>query len=216
MKREKLHLQRQPVVTNASMVIGLSGWMDGGDVSTGSIEYLRQTMQAEEIARIDPNGFYIYNMPGPMETASLFRPHLHIEDGVIQSLNLPEAVFYEVKEPKLILFYAREPNLCWREFADCIFEMCECCNVQRILFIGSVAGVTPHTREPRISCAVSNENLKRWLSQLGVRFSSYAGPGSFSNSIYMVRCSAILRWFRWLPKSLPIFRGIIRPASKWR
>jgi|FrelakmetLWP11LW_1041352.scaffolds.fasta_scaffold08588_3 predicted ATP-grasp superfamily ATP-dependent carboligase len=185
MKQDRLHVQRKPSINDASMVIGLSGWMDGGDVSTGTIEYLRQRLQADEIARIDPNGFYIYSMPGPMEAASLFRPHLRIEDGMIQAINLPEAIFYEAKDHNLLLFYAREPNLCWSEFADCIFEMCENCNVRRILFVGSVAGVTPHTREPRISCAVSNENLKHWLDQLGVRFSNYAGPGSFANSILL-------------------------------
>jgi len=37
MKREKLIVKQQPVISNASLVIGLSGWMDGGDVSTGTV-----------------------------------------------------------------------------------------------------------------------------------------------------------------------------------
>lgn len=183
MNTQKLHLQKPISAQNPSLVIGLTGWMDGGNVSTGTIEYLRQTLRGEQVAWIDPNGFYLYNLPGPMETAALFRPHIHIEEGLIQSYDLPEAVFYQTEENNLLLLAAKEPNLCWAEFSACIFEMCRICNVQRIIFIGSVAGVIPHTREPRISCSVSNQNLKQRLTQLGVRFSSYAGPGSFANSI---------------------------------
>lgn len=183
MKREKLIVKQQPVISNASLVIGLSGWMDGGDVSTGTVEYLRQAFSGQEIGRIDPNGFYIYNMPGPMETVSLFRPHVRIQEGLIETWDLPEAVFFEAPQQNLLLFAGREPNLSWREFADTIFDMCSLCDVKRILFVGSVAGVVPHTREPRISCSVSNRALKQWLSQLGIRFSNYNGPGSFANCI---------------------------------
>lgn len=183
MKIQKLHIPKPLTLKNTSMVIGLSGWMDGGNVSTGTIEYLRQALQAEQVGWIDPNGFFLYYMPGAMETAAMFRPHVQIEDGIIQAYNLPEAVFHHTLENNLILFQSREPNLGWREFSDCIFEMCRLCDVQRIIFIGSVAGVVPHTREPRVSCSVSNQNVKQWLSDLGVRFSSYSGPASFANCI---------------------------------
>lgn len=183
MNMQKLHITDIPTVKNASMVFGLTGWLDGGSVSTGTIEYLRQVTHAKLIARINPNGFYLYHIPGSMETAATTRPHIRIEDGLLQSYDLPEAVFYQSESNNLVLFEASEPNLCWMEFADCMFEMCRQCDVKRIIFVGSVSGIIPHTREPRISCAVSNKNLKQRLSQLGVRFSNYAGPGSFANCI---------------------------------
>ena len=56
------------------MIIGLSGWMDGGEVSTGAAKYLVTHFEAERFAEIDPDVFYIYNFPGSMEISALFGP----------------------------------------------------------------------------------------------------------------------------------------------
>jgi hypothetical protein len=42
------------------MVMGFSGWMDGGEVSTGSVKRLIKTLGAEKIAEISPEPLYIY------------------------------------------------------------------------------------------------------------------------------------------------------------
>jgi proteasome assembly chaperone (PAC2) family protein len=50
--------------------------------------------------------------------------------------------------------------------------------VKRIYFVGSVAGLVPHTREPRLHCSVSDSDMKHYLEQLGFNFTNYEGPGS--------------------------------------
>ncbi|MHC4718752.1 MAG: PAC2 family protein [Planctomycetota bacterium] len=45
-------------------------------------------------------------------------------------------------------------------------------------FIGSVAGLVPHTREPRLYSSVSDAALKDELGQYAIRFSNYQGPAS--------------------------------------
>ena len=72
-----------PELDNATLVLALSGWMDGGEVSTGTVKRLVDLLQAEPLAEIDPDPFYLYSFPGSMEVAALFRPHIKIEDGLV-------------------------------------------------------------------------------------------------------------------------------------
>jgi len=61
--------------------------------------------------------------------------------------------------------------------------------VKQIYFIGSVAGLVPHTREPRLLCSVSDTEIKERLQHFGVKFSDYEGPASFIT--YMItKCNA--------------------------
>jgi len=188
MSSNKLNIYRKPRVDKPRIVLGFSGWMNGGDVSTGTIKYLVEKFGAKEFAYIEPEGFYIYNFPGPMEISALFRPHTKIEEGLVRSYEAPTNTFYCDEENNLILFSGKEPNLSWEEYSECIFSVCEQFGVSEIYFIGSVAGLTPHSREPRIMCSVSDEKLKGPLQQHGVvKFTSYAGPASIVTYL-MVRC----------------------------
>jgi proteasome assembly chaperone (PAC2) family protein len=162
------------------MVLAFSGWMDGGDVSTGTVEWLVSELDARKVARIDPEEFYIYSFPGSMETSALFRPHTRIKNGLIKAFVPPRDTFYCSEEARLVFFSGKEPNYQWRRFADCIFEMAAQSGVSTIYFVGSVAGFVPHTREPRIVSVVSEEGMKPGLQHFGISFSSYEGPASFA------------------------------------
>jgi len=153
--------------------------MDGGEVSTGTVKCLIETLGAQRFAEIGPEGFYIYSFPGPMEMTALFRPHTKIKDGLIKSYEIPVNSFFYSEENDLILFSGKEPNLQWEEYAECIFSLCEQFGVKMIYFIGSVAGLVPHTREPRLFCSVSDAGLKETFQHYGVKFTNYEGPASF-------------------------------------
>jgi len=178
MNIEKLKIEREPRFNKPRLVMGLSGWMDGGDVSTGTIKYLREKLSAKEFAHIEPEGFYIYNFPGSMEISALFRPNTQIKNGIVQEFELPKNNFYYCDKQDLVFFSGREPNLNWEQYGDCVFGLCARFNIQQILFIGSVAGLTPHTREPRMTFSLSDEKLKTLVTGPGLRFSNYEGPAS--------------------------------------
>jgi proteasome assembly chaperone (PAC2) family protein len=114
-----------------------------------------------------------------MEIASLFRPEVKIEDGLVTQCEEPASTFYCSPAENLILFNGREPNLRWREYADCLLTIMAEFNVRLTCFIGSVAGLTPHTREPRVYCGISDESLRPLLQHHDLVPSSYEGPGSF-------------------------------------
>ena len=168
----------RPTLLHARMVVALSGWMDGGDTSTGTVECLVNKLQAEEFAEIDSGKFYIYNLPGSMEISALFRPHTKIEDGLVTAYEEPTNTFFCSDEHDLVLFTGKEPNLRWREYVECIFSVALEFNVTMIYFVGSVAGLVPHTRDPRFYGLVSEERFKPLLHKHGLRPSNYEGPSS--------------------------------------
>jgi proteasome assembly chaperone (PAC2) family protein len=178
MASDKLRIYERPKLDKPRLLVGLSGWMDGGQVSTGTVKCLIERLGAQRFAEIEPEGFYIYSFPGSMEVTSLFRPHTMIKNGLITSYEVPTNAFFCSEENNLILFVGKEPNLQWREFADCIFSLCSEFNVRAIYFIGSVAGLVPHTREPRLFCSVSDAKLKETFEHYGVKFTNYEGPAS--------------------------------------
>lgn len=179
MAHNRLQIVASPELDRPRMLLGFTGWMDGGDVSTGTIKELVRTLGARELAAISPEGFYIYNFPGSMELSALFRPHVKIEDGLIAEYHFPDNVFHYDVDNRLILFRGKEPNLNWEDYADCIFTLASEFGVETIYFIGSVAGAVPHTRDPRMYSSVSDAVLKDQIAPYVVRFSNYEGPGSF-------------------------------------
>ena len=175
-----LTIYERPNIKSPSLVLGFSGWMDGGSVSTDTIKYLGDKLKAKKFAEIDPKEFYIFNLPGTMEQVAQFRPYTKIRDGSLVDFAYPKNEFFASEKSGVILFSGKEPNLRWDEYAKCIFQLGEEFGVKEMYFVGSVAGATPHTREPRISCSVSSEGIKIKLKDYDVRFANYEGPASIT------------------------------------
>ena len=176
-----LRIQHCPALDRATLVLAFTGWMDGGDVSTGTVRRLVDLLGARPIAEIDPEPFYLYNFPGPMEVAALFRPRVEIEGGLVKALEMPASTFYCHEPADLVLFLGKEPNLRWRAFGECILAMAHQVGARRVLFVGSFGGSVPHTREPRLYATCSDPALLPEMERYGVRPTAYEGPGSFTS-----------------------------------
>jgi hypothetical protein len=168
-------------MTNTTLLLALTGWMDGGNVSTGTVKHLMQGRDLTAVARIEPGGFYIDNLPGDMETAAIFRPEVKHIAGLVTHFDFGTNDFTADPQTNLAFFLGKEPNMNWPAFADCIFDVCKTLNVSRIIFIGSFGGTVPHTREPRLFGSVSKHELLPVLEQYAIRPSDYEGPGSFAS-----------------------------------
>lgn len=178
---DPLRIHHRPELDRATLVLAFDGWMDGGEVSTGTVNRLLDLVDAEAIAEIDPEPFYIYNFPGSMEIAAIFRPEIEIEDGLITRIEMPTNTFHCHAPGNLVLFVGREPNLRWRTFGESVFRFCRELQVERLLFVGSFGGSVPHTREPRMHVTCSDAALLPEMEQYGVRRTGYSGPGSFTS-----------------------------------
>lgn len=185
-----LRLRNCPEYSNGTLVLAFDGWMDGGDVSTGTVSRLVHLLGARAVAKIDSEPFYICNFPGSMEVAALFRPDCEIEDGMVKKVNMPTSTFHAYDDGQLVLFLGKEPNLRWRSFGEAIFEFVRRAGIHRVFFVGSFGGAVPHTRQPRLYVSASSQKLLEEMQPYGVRRSTYAGPGSFT-SYLMTRAASV-------------------------
>jgi len=113
-----IKISRQPQLDQGTLVLAFSGWMDGGDVSTGTVERLIELTSAERFAEIDPEPFFIYNFPGSMEVAALFRPDVEIAEGLVKTIGMLTNRFFCHVPGNLVLFVGKEPNMHWRLSGD--------------------------------------------------------------------------------------------------
>jgi proteasome assembly chaperone (PAC2) family protein len=212
MPHESLITFNPPKLDNGAMLLAFTGWMDGGEVSTGTVKHLLSTLDTRKVAEIDPEGYYLYNFPGSMELAAIFRPTVRYDDGMIKSLELPENVFHCDERRKLVLFTGKEPNLAWRDFGDRIFDLARQTGVNRIVFVGSFGGAVPHTREPRLFCSVSHEDLKAEYAAYGLKFTDYEGPCSFV-SYLLSRAPAVGIHMASIAAEIPGYLEGVNPLS---
>ncbi len=177
----ELQLLNAPTMPGATLLLALSGWMDGGLVSTGTVRRIMESTRPEKIAKIESDAFYLHAFPGSMEIAAVFRPEIKIEGGLVERApRLPRNDFHADASANLVFFLGQEPHMRWQTFADAIFGLCERVGISRILFMGSFGGSVPHTREPRMFGAVSHAYLLPILKEHGLRPSEYEGPTSFA------------------------------------
>jgi hypothetical protein len=181
---------RRPKLSDGVMIIAFTGWMDGGDVSTGTVERLVRLLEPAPFAEINPEPFYIYNFPGSMEITAMFRPHIRIEEGLIQSVEMPTNTFYVDDKANIVLFLGKEPNLKWQAFGESIFQVARGTGVRRLLFVGSFGGPVPHTRLPRLYYTCSDSKLQPEMEKYGLRGTDYEGPGSFISYLMSQATSA--------------------------
>jgi proteasome assembly chaperone (PAC2) family protein len=158
-------------------VAGFAGWPDGGGVSTGVVDFLITYLAAEHIGEILPGNSYIYT-----SSALASRPLGEIQQGLIHSLQFPANEVYawesQGNAPDLVLLQGIEPDLNWQDFVDAIVECVRLFNVQRVYTIGGYLDYAPHTRIPRVSAMVTDEELLESLAAYDVEPSEYNGPTS--------------------------------------
>ncbi len=210
--RDILKIHESPSLQRTNLVLALTGWMNGGDVSTGTVQQLVHLLDAKLIAEIDPEPFCIYSAPGPMEVAAMYRPHVEIEEGLVKKIDLPTNLFYCCAPANLLLFIGQEPHLRWRTFGESIFQLARQFDVRRIVFIGSFGGAVPHTRLPTLYISCSDASMLPEMQQYGVRRSVYQGPGSFTTYL-MSQAKTVGLEMVSLVAEIPGYLQGVNPAS---
>lgn len=177
--QKNIVILQKPKLKRPNIVCGLSGWVDGGEAATGTIQYLVGKLGAKKLAEMPIARFHIFQVPGEVS----LRPQIKIEGGILKEHKLPRnEFFYWVNtdgDNDLILFVGTEPNLNWEEYANAIIGVASEFTAKRVYLLGGVLGKIPHTREPNVSCVCSSQELNEEMKKYGVQFTSYEGPGSF-------------------------------------
>jgi len=185
-RRGNIIIVEKPKLRRPYLVLGISGWVDGGEAATGSTRYLVRKLKAKSFAEIPLDRFHIFQVPGQLS----LRPQIRIEDGLLKEHRFPQNQFCYWVNPDadndLILFLGTEPNLNWEEYAEAILSVAKEFASVRIYLLGGVLDKTPHTKEPGVSCACSSEQLKTEMQKYGMEFSNYEGPGRFGTTLLYI------------------------------
>ena len=179
-ERDNLIFDSRPSLRNPHFVCGLSGWLNGGDVGVGGIEYLIKQFKAEKFAEIPTPRYHLYQAAG----AQNLRPVFKMRDGVITETRFPKNQFYYAVNPAaerdIILFLGTEPSLNWEEYADAVVSLASDFGADRLCTFGAILDRSPYTREPKTSCTCTSLKVKTEMEKYNLTFSSREGPASFN------------------------------------
>lgn len=161
------------------MIAGWQQWADAGAVSSGLPLYLLEQTQAKKIAEIDPDGFYLFQIPG---THDLFRPMVKLQEGHRESIEGKANEFYYAgdDEQGFVIFLGEEPHLNEELYAEAFFDVVEELGIERVAAVAGVYGAMPYDKEREVSTVYSHPSMKEELNKYAVRFSSYEGGATIS------------------------------------
>jgi proteasome assembly chaperone (PAC2) family protein len=156
------------------MIAGWRQWADAGSVSSGLPEYLIDATSARKIGKIQPDGFYLFQIPG---THHLLRPVVKLDDGNRQEFQERRNEFYCAgdDETGLLVFLGDEPHRNEAQYARAFLDVVEELGVKRVAILAGVHGPMPYDKDREISCVYSLPGMKDELSRYSVKFSNYEG-----------------------------------------
>jgi len=179
-QKGNLIFHTRPTLRSPYVVCGLNGWVNGGDVSVGGVNYLIGQFKGEKFAEMPISRYHIYQVPG----VESLRPVFKMQGGLIADTQLPGNEFYQAVNPAsdhdLILFMGTEPNLNWEEYADTVVALACDLGASRLYTFGGVLDRSPYTREPKMSCTCTSIRVKNEMEKYNVNFSTREGPASFN------------------------------------
>ncbi len=157
-----------PELRSPVLVAAFTGWNDAASAATAALEAVASALDAEPVARIDPEDFYDFQVN---------RPTVRLAEGQARRLDWPSNVFLAAPaagaERDLALLSGVEPNVRWRTFAETILEAVERFGIELVVTLGSLIADVAHTRPVPITGLASDPEL---VEELGLSRSTYEGP----------------------------------------
>src|SRR5213593_1221905 len=134
----ELRVSARPELTRPVLVAAFRGWNDGAQAASLAAGYLARLWGAEEIADVDPEGFYDFQAT---------RPHVSLVDGLTRKVEWPENAFYHAQPEGLgrdaMLLLGIEPNLRWRTFTGLVVDLARDLGVELVVTLGALLADVP-------------------------------------------------------------------------
>jgi proteasome assembly chaperone (PAC2) family protein len=147
-----------PVLRNPVAIAAFEGWNDAADASTAAVEHLEQAWGARQLAAIDPEDYYDFQVN---------RPAVSLIDGETRAIEWPTTRF-SVATPigtkrDVLLIRGIEPSMRWRSFCNEILELCHSLEVTQVVVLGALLADVPYTRPLPISgSAASSASAEKY------------------------------------------------------
>ncbi len=165
MTRNQLKIYRHLPLSNPIM---LASWLtqDIGNVGTGVIHHLRETRTTEEIAELDPLGFFAFD-------GAIFK------DDLIQ---IPQSKFEASPQDNLLLFWTDEPMYEKYQFLKTIIEFCrDDYQTQRLYSFNGNPSLLSHDQPRRVFVVCNREELLNQLPlEEQLEYMDWEGPPAMS------------------------------------
>ncbi|GLZ00571.1 PAC2 family protein [Actinoplanes sp. NBRC 103695] len=157
-----------PELRSPVAIAAFEGWNDAADASTAAVEHLEQVWEAREIAAIDPEDFYDFQVS---------RPTVTMTEGETRTIEWPTTRFMRATPPgadrDVVLIRGIEPSMRWRTFCEQVLEICHSLEVERIVLLGALLADVPYTRPLPISGSASRPDV---ATRYQVAPTRYDGP----------------------------------------
>jgi proteasome assembly chaperone (PAC2) family protein len=169
-----------PDLAQPTLFAAFEGWNDAGEAATGAIDALAELVDAEEVADIDPEDFFDFQVN---------RPIIRWEDGQRQ-LEWPANTIALARTdgPRdVVLLQGREPNMRWRTFTESILQVARELGVTRIVTLGALQVDVPHTRPVPMTGSATDPDV---AAAHGLRRSTYEGPTGIVGVLHQAAADA--------------------------
>ncbi len=157
-----------PVLRHPIAVAAFEGWNDAADASTATVEHLEQAWGAREVAAIDPEEYYDFQVN---------RPQVSLVGGETRRIEWPTTRFSVATPPgadrDVLLVRGIEPSMRWRSFCAEVLEICHSLEVERVVVLGALLADVPYTRPLPISGSAVGRDL---TERFDVTPTRYEGP----------------------------------------
>lgn len=157
-----------PTLRSPVAIAAFEGWNDAADASTAAVDHLEQVWNARQVALIDPEEFYDFQVSRPTVTPA--------DDGT-RRIEWPGTRFMAAVPPgaerDVVLVRGIEPSMRWRTFCGELLEICHSLEVSRVVLLGALLADVPYTRPLPISGNASDPNAAR---RYQLTPSRYDGP----------------------------------------
>src|SRR5215212_10928679 len=157
-----------PALRSPALVCAFTGWNDAAGAASTALEAVAASLDAQVLARIDPEEFYDFQVN---------RPTIRLVEGETREIDWPSNMLLSAEVPTaerdLVLLSGVEPNTRWRTFAEAIADGSARLGVELVITLGALIADVAHTRPVPITGLASDPDL---VERLGMMRSNYEGP----------------------------------------
>lgn len=157
-----------PHLRSPILVCAFRGWNDAAAAASTALGSIATSLDAELIARIDPEEYFDFQSTRPM---------ISLDEGQTRRIDWPENNLYAVRVPSadrdLVLLNGTEPNLRWRTFSETIATAADALGIDMIVTLGALIAEVSHTLPVPITGLASSQDL---VDELELERSNYEGP----------------------------------------
>ena len=155
-------------LTRPVLVVAFKGLFDASGSATSALEWLIEKSESENIGEIDSETFFDFTQE---------RPLISFDKNGERALTWPTNKIVAMKtkenERDLLAISGVEPHLRWRTFSELLIELVNKSNAESVLTLGSMVGMTPHSRPLTVTGSSTNPEL---AERLHLEKPSYQGP----------------------------------------